>query len=295
MHTRTAPAKINLFLHITGRRANGYHEIESLFVFTEQGDRLTVEPSSSGQDSFAIKGPFADKLIAMGGGNEENLAFKALQSMRPYALHQPAVCLTLFKALPVAAGIGGGSADAAATLLLLNDYWQTGLDSETLHSMALDLGADVPACLSQSPQWVSGIGERLEPVIIKYQPYILLVNPLVSTETPLVFQAYKESSVSFDDVYTSKDGVLNSLADLSISTENALEEAACAITGEIRHVLKALKSLKGASLVRMSGSGATCFALFDDERALIKAQKRLQSSHPQWWTQADKIITGDIL
>lgn len=281
-----APAKVNLFLHITGRRDNGYHELESLFAFTHQGDVVRV--AAAADYTFEITGPFADVLAGMGGAGD-NLVTKAALALAKKAGLEPAVAITLEKNLPVAAGIGGGSADAAATLMALNRFWKLGLATDELAGLALSLGADVPACLYHQPLLVRGIGEELEPVSLGWHAGILLVNPKVPLSTPAVFKAFHGSEADFDEPLDAALAVAQDLQRLRAETHNSLEMPAKNICPAVEECLKALGELPGVKLVRMSGSGATCFALFEGEAAAEGAGKLIAQKHPDWWVMADRL------
>lgn len=281
-----APAKVNLFLHITGRRDNGYHELESLFAFTNQGD--VVHVAAAADYTFEITGAFAETLSEMGGG-DDNLVTKAALALAKKAGLEPDVAITLEKNLPVAAGIGGGSADAAATLIALNRFWKLGLATDELAGLALSLGADVPACLYHQPLLVRGIGEKLEPVSLGWQAGILLVNPKVPLSTPAVFKAFQKFGMGFDTPLDAALAVTQDLQRLRAETHNSLEMPAKNICPAVEECLTALGELPSVKLVRMSGSGATCFALFEDEAAAEGAGKLIAQGHPNWWVLADRL------
>lgn len=283
----TAPAKLNLFLHIVGRREDGYHLLESLFAFTAKGDVVTV--SAAAEFSFTIKGPFAQALVEAGGGGARNLVAKAAHALAGHAGLAPNVAISLEKNLPIAAGIGGGSSDAAATLLALESFWRLGLETSELETIALDLGADVPACLHGKPLFVEGIGEKLTPVRLGWQKGVLLVNPRREVPTPAVFSAYHKAGTGFDNPLVNATDVCGDFSDLSQGTNNALEASAAALCPDIRQVLDALSGLDGAEMVRMSGSGATCFALFETAENAKAAQCKIEAEHKGWWAMADTV------
>ncbi len=285
---RTAPAKVNLFLHVTGRRDDGYHELESLFVFTAHGDEVQVEAARSFR--FQLSGPFARQLTELGGGGDDNLVCRAARRLAVRAGREPNVSIRLTKNLPVAAGIGGGSADAAATLLALNEFWSLNLNMEELETVALELGADVPACLHRRPLYVQGIGDRLSPARLGFDAAILLVNPLRDVSTPLIFSALKESRQPFNAAISEPEAIWANIETLEWHTTNSLQRQAVALCPEIREVLEQLESTDSAMLVRMSGSGATCFALFRTLAEAEEAAEKLSQRRPQWWVHADKII-----
>lgn len=265
---RTAHAKLNLALHLRRRRADGYHEIETLFAFCEDGDR--VEVARADDLTLQVTGPFGD---AIGGG--DNLVLRAARAIRPEGA--PGAAILLDKRLPVASGLGGGSADAAATLLLLRDLWQLDLDDGALDGVALSLGADVPACLRATLCRGEGIGERLVPVAaggLARRP-VLLVNPGVALSTAAVFAGWDgidRGPLAAVDPWPA-----------ALAGRNDLASPAIALRPRIADVLSALSVQPGATLVRMSGSGATCFALFDDEGDCAAATASIASAEPGWW------------
>lgn len=279
-----APAKVNLFLEITGRRDNGYHELDSLFVFTNNGDELLIEEADS--LSLGYEGPGAGNLPTP----ENNIVWQAATLLQSYAKAPLGAHMTLIKKLPIAAGIGGGSSNAAAALLGLNKLWALGLSKAELQKVGLALGADVPACLEGRPVIARGIGEQLAPVTIPTCG-ILLVNPGEDLATPDVFEAYRQSTASFDMKVPFPhhvDGYGDLLALLS-QRYNALQLPAEKVLPVIGNVLACLQELDGAGLVRMSGSGATCFALFPDLAAAKEAEKTVHEQHPDWWHLASLV------
>ncbi|MCJ9427572.1 4-(cytidine 5'-diphospho)-2-C-methyl-D-erythritol kinase [Kordiimonas marina] len=283
----TAPAKVNLFLHVTGRRADGYHALESLFVFTRKGDELVLTPADD--LGFSLAGPFAPRLRALGGDGEGNLVVRAARALADAAGRAPSVHIELIKTLPVEAGIGGGSADAAAVLLGLNDLWGLGWSKDKLAEIALTLGADVPACLYQEPLYVTGIGETVRRVTLPWTGALLLVNPGSGSATPAVFKAYKAAGTAFDAPLGLPEDAWQSPDSLKADSHNSLEAAALSLNPAIAEVLAVLCEEKAARLVRMSGSGATCFALFDSLKDAEAAADRLKAAHPAWWVMADEI------
>ncbi|WP_417450567.1 4-(cytidine 5'-diphospho)-2-C-methyl-D-erythritol kinase [Kordiimonas sp.] len=279
----TAPAKINLFLHITGRRDDGFHLLESLFVFTRAGDVITIGAADG--LVFSQCGQFSAGL----DGGEDNLVVKAARVLAAAAGIDPAVSITLEKNLPVAAGIGGGSADAAATLLGLNEFWQLGWSNDRLEDVALRLGADVPACLHRSPLYVEGVGEHLTPVELGFTAGVLLVNPGKTLSTPAVFAAYRLANTPFDTSGAGAAKPWQSLCNVIQQTKNSLQAAAIGACADIQRVLDYLIAIPGVKLVRMSGSGATCFALFSDRAAAEAALAQGKKDKPEWWFMADEI------
>lgn len=281
-----APAKVNLFLHITGRRENGFHELESLFVRTSFGDQVTVEAAD--RLSLHITGPFSDVLSQY--PCDSNLVMKAAKCMLAYHDKKAGAKITLEKNLPLASGIGGGSADAAATLLALMELWQVDISSTDLHAMALELGADVPACLGNHPQIVKGIGEICQSVSLGFNAAILLVNPCVSVSTPDVFKAYKAAEIPFSPKLDEKTDIVSTIHLLEKSTRNDLFKPACSLSPVIDEVIKVMHDLPHQKMVRMSGSGATCFALFNSLAEAEKASEILLEKKPRWWVAPCYII-----
>jgi 4-diphosphocytidyl-2-C-methyl-D-erythritol kinase len=262
-----APAKVNLFLHVTGRRDDGYHLLDSLAVFPAVGDRLEATPADD--LTLEITGPFGGTLAA----EPDNLVLRAARALAP----GKGAALKLHKNLPVASGIGGGSADAAAALRLLYRLWITGPD---LHGIAAGLGADVPVCLASQAARMAGIGEILRPAPVLPPCGILLVNPGVAVPTPAVFKARQGPFSPPATLPASWPTAAAMAADLYALT-NDLQAPAIALQPIIGEVLATLSALPGALLARMSGSGATCFALFPSAAAATAAAASI--TQPNWW------------
>jgi 4-diphosphocytidyl-2-C-methyl-D-erythritol kinase len=277
-----ACAKINLSLHVVGRRDDGYHLLESLVAFTEGGDLLHFEPGSD--LTLDIRGPFAQGLE----GGDGNLVVRAAR-----ALGIDTGRIVLEKHLPIASGIGGGSADAAATLRGLMRRAGLKLDDGALKALALRLGADVPVCLDQRACFMSGIGEVITPVPALPPVAILLVNPLVGVATADVFRALglgigpREGSEHPALPPRWRDG--RDLAGFLAACRNDLEQPALAIAPVIGEVLSALQQQKGCLVARMSGSGATCFGLFDTLAEAEEAERAIRARSPGWWGMASRL------
>ncbi|MFC3053104.1 4-(cytidine 5'-diphospho)-2-C-methyl-D-erythritol kinase [Kordiimonas pumila] len=285
--TVNAPAKLNLFLHITGRRPNGYHELESLFAFTKQGDKIHIKQSDL--PGFRVEGLFAKHLKGL--DPKENLVLKAATILAEYAARPLDVTICLEKNLPVASGIGGGSADAAATLLALDAFWGLDCNKNFLESLALQLGADVPACLYNVPLYVTGIGECMAPADLPKQYGVVLINPGVALSTPAVFKAYRAQAKQFDAPMgrvLPKDS-FRFIEFLKAKTHNSLLAASKTLCPEIVAVLSLLKQDKQALYVQMSGSGATCFALYNTQKEADSAARRIRALMPSWWVMADTL------
>jgi 4-diphosphocytidyl-2-C-methyl-D-erythritol kinase len=271
-----APAKVNLFLHVGDKRADGFHPLQSLAVFPALGDSLTAEAAD--ELSLSVRGPFAAAL-----SDGDNLVLKAARALAAKAGRAPAVKLSLVKNLPVASGIGGGSADAAAALRALSALWQLNLDDAVLSEIAAGLGSDIPVCLASAPRWMEGRGEILSPIVCLPHLPLLLVNPGVAVPTASVFAVLQTRSGVARKL---PPGRLRDIADLLRlldGTKNDLEAPARALQPVIGDVLTALAALPGALFARMSGSGATCFALFPDDDSCNRAAAILAQANTGWW------------
>ena len=268
----TAYAKINLALHVRARREDGYHELETLFAFCEHGDELAVQQSE--QDNFTIHGHFAEGLSAT-----DNLVLDALRSMRelPFGTVPP-LGIELHKALPVAAGLGGGSADAGAMIRLLDrSFVHTG-DNKELVLANQHLGADVAACIVSRTRIGRGTGEQLSMVEDDFAGTpVLLVNPRIPLSTGPVFKAWDQLDRGPLPQGTARDIALNG--------RNDLEAPAISICPPIAEVLRALNATSPL-LARMSGSGATCFALYESAEIRDAAEREIALRQPGWWRMA---------
>jgi 4-diphosphocytidyl-2-C-methyl-D-erythritol kinase len=279
-----APAKINLTLHVIGRRADGFHEIESLVAFGGICDWLGYEP---GADlTLEVCGPRAVDSGAVG----DNLVLRAARAL---AARIPRLTLGRFrlvKHLPAAAGLGGGSADAAAALRALAVANGLPIEDERLRAAALETGSDVPVCLSPRARMMTGIGDRVGPQVALPCAYAVLVNPEVAAPTSQVFEALGLARGSLVESPgprlaapdPNEPLTLNSL----VSGRNDLEAGALRVAPAIAHALEALSRLPDAKMSRMSGSGATCFALFENRRDAATARRRIAADRPDWWVKA---------
>ncbi len=277
-----ARAKVNLYLHITGRRADGYHLLDSLIVFAATGDEISL--ASADKLSLTIDGPFAAGLET----GPENLVLRAAHALQEITGTRSGAAIRLTKKLPVASGIGGGSSDAAATLSGLCGLWDVAPGRAALLQIAARLGADVPVCLDGMASFVGGIGEELMPARGLPPAWLLLANPKVATPTPAVFKA-RQGSFSKAARWSEPPRDFAEFASRLRSSANDLTEAAISVTPAIREVLVALAALPGCVLARLSGSGATCFGLFADEAAARAAESALRSARPDWWVTAAAI------
>lgn len=267
-----APAKVNLALHVTGRRSDGYHLLDSVVVFPRLGDRLEAEPAAG--LSLSLTGPFAAGL----GTGADNLVLRAAMLLRPQGR---GAALRLTKALPVAAGLGGGSADAAAALRLLARLWNA---PPPPADRVLALGADVPACLDGRAARMRGIGEDLAPLALP--PFwIVLANSGAPVATAAVYAglaARENPPLSDPPAFGAATGLFAWLR----AQRNDLEPAALGLAPVVGATLAALIAQPGCALGRMSGSGATCFGLFEAEAAALKAATALRAAEPSWWVMA---------
>lgn len=278
-----APAKLNLYLHVIGRRGDGYHLLDSLVAFTEPGDR--VGAALADDLSLVVTGPFAAQLAA---DSAQNLVLRSARWLAEQAGVKPQVTLTLEKRLPVASGIGGGSSDAAATLRVLSRLWSCDLDALERSALARTLGADVPVCLGARAAWLGGIGEDIAPAPPLPDCWAVLVNPGVPVPTPAVFKA-RHGDFSLPARFESRLPDARALAGVLSERRNDLTVAARTLAPEIGALLAALEAEPGVLLARMSGSGATCFALFADADESRAAARRLGAAHPHWWVAQGKL------
>lgn len=275
-----APAKVNLWLSVVGRRADGYHLLDSLIAFTDLADEIEVAPSQT--LSLEIVGPGAPALE----GDADNLVLKAARLLAGRAGVAPRAAVRLTKRIPVAAGLGGGSADAAATLLALVDLWRVAMPQEELFDLAAALGADVPMCLAGRPALATGIGERLASVPKLPACAILLVNPGVALPTPAVFAARKgdfSPAMPLGKGWTNLEAFAADLA----RRGNDLTEAALSVRPEVADVLAHLRRSDGVAYAAMSGSGATCFGLYGSIEAARRAASHLPAA---WWRHAGRLV-----
>ncbi|MGB8576951.1 MAG: 4-(cytidine 5'-diphospho)-2-C-methyl-D-erythritol kinase [Pseudolabrys sp.] len=277
----TAPAKINLTLRVLGRRADGFHQLESLVAFADVADTLTLQPDA--EDGLEVTGPFAGSS----GPAAENLVLKALVAARKHIAGLNAGHFLLEKKIPVAAGLGGGSADAAAALRLVARTNGLGVDDPRLMAVALAIGADVPVCFGSRARIMRGVGELLsEPIELPVLPAVL-VNPRVPLATRDVFGklAVARSGSDLADVPREFDALIEFLKEHG----NDLTPAANACAPVVGEMLGALHALPSVRLARMSGSGPTCFAVFGSQREAATAAQKLKDYRKDWWIQSATI------
>ena len=275
MPVELARAKVNLCLHVTGRREDGMHLLDSIVVFPHLGDVLEASPNN--ELTLEISGPFGEGLDA----GADNLVIRAART-----LADKGAALRLRKNLPVASGIGGGSTDAAACIRLLSDMWD--VDVPSLESLA-DLGADVPVCMAHLPTRMSGIGEKLTPMVAMPTFWIVLVNAGQGVETGAVFKAMKSRDnaglSSLPESFQTADNLFDYLG----AQRNDMQAAAIKNCPVIADVLNALKVTRNCALSRMSGSGGTCFGLYENEADAIAAALEVRDNHPDWWVVSAEV------
>jgi 4-diphosphocytidyl-2-C-methyl-D-erythritol kinase len=279
-----APAKINLALHVTGRRADGYHTLDSLVVFAAIGDTIeaTTAPRNA-EPTLVIDGPFSDGL----DGGPGNLVLRAMRAHATMGGRVEGLHLRLDKQLPVASGIGGGSADAAATLRLLARLAPLpSASTDGQEAVAATLGADVPMCLRSTPLRATGIGEVLAAVAGVPRLPMVLANPRVAVSTPAVFRRLDRADNSGLPALPAAFADAGALAAWLRETRNDLEAPAIAALPVIAELVAAVDATERCLLARMSGSGATVFGLFPDDASAARAADRLAAVHPEWWIVA---------
>ncbi|UEM04600.1 4-(cytidine 5'-diphospho)-2-C-methyl-D-erythritol kinase [Skermanella rosea] len=282
-----APAKLNLYLHVLGRRPDGYHELDSLVAFADIRDTVTIRPAD--RLTLEIDGPFAPALAGEAAG--DNLVTRAAVLLaRALGRDEPGAAITLTKRLPVASGIGGGSADAAACLRALARLWAIGADDARLAPIAARLGADVPVCLSGRPAYFGGIGDIVDPAPPLPSCAVVLVNPGTPLATPAVFKA-RSGPFSLPARFEGEPPAdAAALVALLAARGNDLTAPARTLVPAIAEVLEALDRTPGCLLARLSGSGATCFALYADRDEAAAAAAGLESDHPGWWVRAGGLL-----
>ncbi len=277
-----ARAKVNLTLHMKGKRRDGYHELESLVVFADVSDELVFTPAS--EDRLGLDGPFAGLV------DGENLVLKAKRAFASWLGVTVSGDFRLKKNIPVAAGLGGGSSDAAATIRALLKAYDRAEDTNTFIRQSVAIGADVPVCLQDSAAWMCGLGERVTPVSGLTPLPALLVNPGIKLSTAAVFKTLNAKPLQPEEAGDppSFPGWRNPQEAAVWLNEgrNDLEAPAIALEPAVKKVLDALRRLDGCMLSRLSGSGPTCFGIFLSQDAAAEAAGEMRRSYPNWWVQA---------
>ena len=277
-----ARAKVNLTLHMKGKRRDGYHELESLVVFADVSDELVFTPAS--EDRLSLEGPFAGLV------DGENLVLKAKRAFASWLGVTVSGDFLLKKNIPVAAGLGGGSSDAAATIRALLKAYDRDEDTKTFIRQSASIGADVPVCLQDSAAWMCGLGERVTPVSGLTPLPALLVNPRIKLSTAAVFKTLNAKPLQAEEAGPppSFPGWRNPREAAVWLNEgrNDLEAPAIALEPAVKKVLDALRRLDDCMLSRLSGSGPTCFGIFLSQDAAAEAASEMRRSYPNWWVQA---------
>ncbi len=279
--TAFAPAKINLALHVTRRRSDGYHDIDTLVMFAKAGDRLVAEPDV--ELSLEVSGRFSGQVPQ----DRENLVFVAAKALRDQTQIKSGARLSLIKELPVGAGIGGGSSDAAAVLAVLNRMWDTGLDIRELIDIGARLGADIPMCLQAETLRAEGTGDVLHCMPGLPSVPLVIVWPARSVPTGTVFQtltSFNNPPLPYLEI--GKVRSVSDLVDFLAETRNDLADAACALEHSIGDVLRAVQARPGCLISRMSGSGSACFGIFPTLAQAETAALTIADEKPDWWVCA---------
>lgn len=280
-----APAKLNLFLHITKRLSNGYHALDSLVAFADIGDIITIESAPS--FSFHVKGPFADSFKEEECSaflNGENLVIKAARSLSQVADHSLNIKITLTKNLPLSSGLGGGSSDAAATIWGLQELWNLPHDADYIIPLMTKLGADVPVCLNCRPTIMQGVGDILLPAPTMPEIPLLLINPMISCATQDIFLHHNGTFKKKTSLPKSFNSVFD-LAETLRTLENDLFEPALNLIPKIGNVINALNAQEHCLFSRMSGSGASCFGLFETIEHAENTAEKISAENPDWWVK----------
>ncbi len=282
------PAKINLYLHVTGRRADGYHLLDTLITFTDICDEIDIIPARN--FSITISGEFASGIATDAG----NIITQAWQLMQQESGKTDNIAVQLVKNIPSGAGLGGGSSDAAATLILLNKMWQCGFDTEKLAAIGLKLGADVPVFIHNHAAFVSGIGEKITKAENLPQLYAILAYPRLPLATKKVFLEfaanYGKNNYEHAAQITAMPHNAANWLDFLHSKSNHLQDVAEYFVPEIKQLIASLAALPGCHFARISGSGSACFAIFTNKSEASIAYKNLKENYPGYWLKIAKLI-----
>lgn len=280
---KEARAKINLSLLVTGRKSDGYHTLDSIIFFVSFCDRLSFRIDK--KLSLEISGPFGDPLE----NGRNNLVIQAAEAFTKECKLNTGVAISLEKNIPVSAGLGGGSANAAVTLLALNELYKTGLTFASLAEIGLSIGADVPVCLFGETARVQGIGEKIQPFVFPHKFGVVLINPGVPVSTARVFSRFDSGFSEFMSADTLSE--LSAMQNFGAfkALKNDLEPPAKQLCPEISRVLAALRSEDDCIVSGLSGSGPTCFGLFRTAEEAERVAKRIRQQNPKWWLQATAV------
>jgi 4-diphosphocytidyl-2-C-methyl-D-erythritol kinase len=277
--TATAPAKLNLFLHVVGKRSDGYHLLESLVAFTDFGDQLTLQPSKL--LSMELSGPYAEDLER---DAHNNLVMKAATELRFRGGAQEGAKITLEKNIPIAAGLGGGSSDAGTAIEQLCRLWKLWSIEDIKNAIAVSLGADVKMCMKPKPSFVTGVGDKVSPVKFGFDMGVVLVNPRQQLLTSDIFKSF-EGAFSASKPCPSEFATFASLLSFLSGKYNDLLKPAAKKLPDIESILHALRSTYGCKYASMSGSGATCFGLYENQEQSTQAAHAIAAAFPSWWVQ----------
>ncbi len=287
-----APAKVNLFLQVTGKRADGYHALDSLITFADVGDVITIGPMEG--FAFNIEGPYAGSFGArekVATPDSKNLVVKAVWTLARMVNRSPSFSITLGKNIPLGAGLGGGSADAAAVLWGLCRYWNIAPEMDILQDLMMQLGADVPVCFESQTRFIAGAGEKLSAPLELPEIYAVIINPGQPCATKTVFQNFAGTfSVPADRPSSFQDQ--ETLFDYLKTTRNDLLPAALKVVPQIQNCLNQLENSDGCAVARMSGSGSSCFGLYKSEKEAEAACTSIKDTNPDWWVRST--ILGQI-
>ncbi len=279
-----APAKINLYLHITGMRDDGFHLLDSLIAFTKFGDEITVEPSD--EITITSHGPYASGMPI----GEENLMMRIARKLQKFASTDTGAAIHVEKNIPVSAGVGGGSADAIAVMRGLIELWGLKISDDQIYQLTLELGTDLPVCYFGKSAFVNGIGENIHPASPLPDCGILLINPNVTLSTPVVFENRKGGYSPEDSFIDKKINSPEKLAQLLDERCNDLTPAAKQLVPIIGEVLNILKRSPECLAYKMSGSGATCWGLFKNLADAERAALALNQERPDWWIMPTTLL-----
>ncbi|MAZ76067.1 MAG: 4-(cytidine 5'-diphospho)-2-C-methyl-D-erythritol kinase [Micavibrio sp.] len=281
-----APAKINLYLHVTNKREDGYHNLDSLITFADFGDQITLNTSKT--LSLSIDGLFAKDLSINEQSLEyssDNILVKTLWKIADYAHQTPSFNITLTKNIPIGAGLGGGSADAAALARILCQLWDIDPSDKDFQEILFSIGADVPMCFASETCQIKNAGELIKKAPKLPSMNTVLVHPNSHCSTVKIFKinkSYSPNTVSIPDVISNQEELLSFLK----TTRNDLTNAALKNTPAIKEILNALNKQDGIALSRMSGSGSACFGIFKTQNNATNAAEIIKNLHPEWWVQA---------
>ena len=276
-----AKAKINLALHITAKLDNCYHQLETIVTFADFGDKISLEPCET--TKLKIKGEFAEKL-----GENNNIILDVVKRLEKHNVNDLGAEITLYKSVPVAAGMGGGSSNAATTLLGLNELWGLKLQKDEIMRIAKELGADVPMCIIEKPLLAKGIGDEIQEMPNMPKLHIVMVNPNVELKSKIVFDKLQKTDNEPLPELPTNDNTKEWIEWLQMC-RNDMQDTAMQLVPEIGTCINVLEK-NGAELARMTGAGASVFGLYTSEQSAQNAEKEIKIKYPNWWTKCGKTI-----